>query len=101
MILLAVLQRVPDFLANGIPPGSRTTFTDRPAARNRSSNRAICVVFPQPSVPSNVINNPLMQFAILGRRIGLRRDVWPRKGICQVFYKRIHLRLFQRAALGI
>src|SRR5262245_27797143 len=43
---------------SGEPPGSRVARIGSPAARRRSASRPICVVFPEPSIPSNVTKNP-------------------------------------------
>src|SRR5271170_2236576 len=42
----------------GVPPGSRVTTTDRPCAVNTAANLASCVLLPQPSSPSKVMNRP-------------------------------------------
>jgi len=51
---LAVLSGVADFLADGVPPGSRNTRTRCPSARS-VRQQLTCVDLPQPSVPSNVM----------------------------------------------
>src|SRR5919201_5593053 len=41
---------------SGVPPGSRVTTTSRPAPSSASARSFVCVVFPEPSRPSNVTN---------------------------------------------
>src|SRR5664279_5037934 len=47
----------------GVPPGSRRVRTRWPIERRRSANKEIWVVFPLPSVPSNVMNGTFMSQA--------------------------------------
>src|SRR4051812_32026184 len=42
----------------GVPPGSRVTMTSRPLARSDWASFSSCVVLPQPSRPSKVMNRP-------------------------------------------
>ncbi len=51
---------------SGDPPGSRVTTAGSPASSRRSASRAIWVVFPEPSIPSNVTKQPC-------RRVAARR----------------------------
>ena len=44
--------------APGEPPGSRVTMARSFAAARRSASFLICVDFPEPSPPSNVMNFP-------------------------------------------
>jgi hypothetical protein len=44
--------------ASGVPPGSRVTTTEWPAARSRCAIQGMCVDFPAPSTPSSVMNRP-------------------------------------------
>ena len=44
--------------APGDPPGSRVTMARSFAASRRSASFLICVDFPEPSPPSNVMNFP-------------------------------------------
>src|SRR5262245_2039089 len=46
------------FWAMGGPPGSTVSSTVRPSARRRSARRCICVVLPEPSMPSKVRKRP-------------------------------------------
>jgi len=40
----------------GVPPGSRVTRYGTPERSSRAANLCICVDFPHPSDPSNVMN---------------------------------------------
>src|ERR671938_436014 len=40
----------------GVPPGSRVVTTSRPVSRRARASSSVCVVFPEPSSPSNVMN---------------------------------------------
>ena len=42
----------------GVPPGSRVVITSWPSARRACASFSICVLLPQPSRPSNVMNLP-------------------------------------------
>ncbi len=46
-----------------VPPGSRSTKADRPLVCKLSTTYLICVLLPQPSPPSNVINLPARAIA--------------------------------------
>src|SRR5438876_413706 len=41
---------------SGVPPGSRVVTTSRPVSRIASASSSVCVDFPEPSRPSNVMN---------------------------------------------
>ena len=41
---------------SAVPPGSRSSTTSRPSPRSHSASSAAWVVFPEPSMPSNVTN---------------------------------------------
>src|SRR5579875_2947543 len=41
-----------------VPPGSRVQTTRSPCSSSQVASRWICVVFPAPSMPSNVMNVP-------------------------------------------
>src|SRR5512141_2315422 len=41
-----------------VPPGSTVSTTSRPDSRSRWANNRICVVLPQPSMPSKLTNQP-------------------------------------------
>src|SRR6184192_2549551 len=47
---------------SGVPPGSRVTTTSRPSPRNASASSSACVVFPDPSRPSNVTNTSNLRY---------------------------------------
>src|ERR671934_1467218 len=47
---------------SSVPPGSRTRTTSRPSPRNASVSSSACVVFPEPSSPSNVTNTPAVRY---------------------------------------
>src|SRR5438874_8003875 len=56
-----------------VPPGSRVTTTGKPLARKAAANFSVCVLLPQPSRPSKVMNLPrreLTQEIIQERLLG-------------------------------
>ena len=70
MIDVAVLEGVANFFADG-RPARLAQDADRVAqGGKRSANRAIWVILPLPSVPSNVINNPRILKPLQTRSLG-------------------------------
>jgi hypothetical protein len=45
-----------------VPPGSRSMTTDRPFFLRKATALRICVLFPLPSAPSNVMKYPFFTF---------------------------------------
>src|SRR2546426_8145745 len=64
-----------------VPPGSRVAQTRYPNARRWSTRRRWCVLLPDPSIPSSVMNNPrrfnrlpILIWASYGDAIATRRN---------------------------
>ena len=53
---------------SGVPPGSRVETTSSPRPRSQSARSPACVVFPDPSGPSKLMNTERLRYGLCGRR---------------------------------
>src|SRR5260370_322273 len=80
-----------------VPPGSRVTVTERSCFRRLWASRSICVLLPQPSSPSKVMNLPRRELTQEIIQEGQPRDA----GVVPLLYSNVCARRVQEVHAGL